>query len=200
MGMKTIEQQYSKDVADYRKTTFRFIDEARRVNAELAEYKKKEDAIMKLHQELLMRRVELAEEVHRIDTQGVMQFAEVKKLLILAAEHAQPHAINMAEIDSIAASLESQMKLEMERKMKEYFDKLASSWPAELKPGMTFSRKTGDIVELIAPPQQLRGRTGDEAILLKVRYVKGYIMSAGDQRTMNRAELSVKNGWRFLKT
>jgi hypothetical protein len=85
--------------------------------------------------------------------------------------------------------------------MKAYMDKLASSWPSELKQGMTFGRKDGsDIVELIAPPRPIPGKTGDAGILLKVKYVKGSIMRAGDERTMTRADLSVQKGWRFLKT
>jgi len=201
MGLKTIEEQYSKDVKDYRNTTFKFIDAARRVNAQLAEYKKREDEVIKLSTELAMFRVKTSDEANDLDPQGVIQFTDVKKLLVLAAGHSQPHPINMAEIDELARNMESQMKLEMERKMKEYMDKLAASWPSELKPGMTFSNKShGDIVELITPPQQVKGKTGDAAIQLKVKYVKGYVMRAGDERMMSRADLSVQKGWRFLRT
>jgi hypothetical protein len=69
-----------------------------------------------------------------------------------------PDPINMGEIDSLAKSMEDQMRLEMERKTKEYFDRIAASWPSELKPGMTFNRKTGDVLELVAPPRPTRAR------------------------------------------
>jgi hypothetical protein len=201
MGLKTIQDEYRKDVQEYRRNTFPFIEEARRINGQLADYKKREDAINKLHLELTIFRIKTADEANNLNAQGVAQFTDVKKLLILAAEHAQPHPINLAEIDSLAESMEDQMKLEMERKMKAYMDKLAASWPSELKPGMTFGRKEGsDILELIAPRRPIPGKTGDAGILLKVKYIKGSIISAGYETTMTRADLSVQKGWRFLKT
>jgi hypothetical protein len=144
-------------------------------------------------------RINLNDDAKNMDPKGVIQFSEVKTLLINAAAHAQPHPINLAEIEKLE-SLEQQMKLEMERKMKEYFDKIAASWPSELKPGMAFGKKNGDALELTAPPRQLPGKTGDRSIVLKVKFTNGWLFSPDYETTMTRAELSVQNGWRFLKT
>ncbi len=199
MGFKTIEAQYNKDVAEYRNTTGRFVEAAKLVNAKLAELKQKKDLFTKLGEEVAFLQANCMDGAHALDPQGDIQFSEIKKLLINASEHGEPHPINLAELASLD-KIEGQMKAEMNKKMAAHLDKLAAAWPAELKQGMLFLKKAnGDLAEILAPPTTVRGASGD-TIVIKVKYTSGLQVIGGQEKKMTGVDLSVQKGWRFVKT
>ena len=178
-----------------------FVKQAKIINAELAQYKQKFDAMRHASAEVGDLVEKIHEETAALKTHGIVQLDEFKKLLILASQHPhQPHPVNLSEIQGLAQSMHEEIERRMNRMMEEYIAKKAASWPGkEIKAGMVFRHKTShELLEITSPAQLVAGKPNDTFYKVNVLKAAGWNLDP-KSTTIKHTDLSPTKGWLALK-
>jgi hypothetical protein len=200
MGLKKLQAQAAEARKEVESTIGAFVKEARAINSMVAQYEKKIEEISKTYDEMasLVRKAGTA--AKSLNTHGIVQLDSMKRLIIVATEHAhKPHAVNLAEIETLEHLALSEIEKNLSTVLKARMDKIVASWPNKIEVGMVF--KNGDRMVEIAGPQWKSTNInlkGDAALCHKVKYIRNGSY-AGDS-DINLEDLSPKKGWKFLKT
>jgi len=189
MGLKTIQAKYADARRAHDATLGKFVHDALEVNKRLAEIQKKKAAMEALSKDLGDLYFEASKLLDKLDPVGIKQLADVKHLMKVSLEHPHtPHPINTSELTGLAKAMEKQIELDLQKMMQVYTEKHAASWPSQLKVGMSF-KKHAEVIEIIGE----EGLDGWKVRVMVGGEVKG-------DRKMLKFHLSLKNGWKFLKT
>lgn len=187
MGLKTIQAKREQAEREYESTFGVFVKDATRVNLLLAEMQKREIAIEKMQTEIGEYWSEAHSLMDKLNTHRIKQLEDIKKLLETALSHPHKrHPIKQGEITGLADAMKHQMKLDLQKMMDDYTNKLAASWPKEIKPGMVF-KKLDEMVEII----EVSGIAD-----WKVKVIKDW-RDAGT-KVMMAGLLSPQRGWKYL--
>ena len=196
MGLKTIQAQYDADRKQFDQTIGAFVKQAKTINEKLASYKTKLDEISKISEQMATNTWDAHKEAKALNTHGIVQLDDVKKLLIMAAENGMPHPIKLDEILQLEKSIQDQIKKNLEAMIQAYTDKRTAAWPAKLEVGMTFKEMRGvGTVEVLAVGQPVHGKPP----VHKVRWIKSYWTKEVYESNMEADRLTPK-GWKYIKT
>jgi hypothetical protein len=150
VGLKAIEEEYNAALKEHNQTIGAFTARAMQINAKLAEYKTKLDELSKMSVPLGQAYEAAQNQVVNLNTHGIVQLDEMKKLLVLATQHAKPHSVKLEEIEQLEKECNYQI---IEGTRKEVFaliKKRVGQWPAKLAVGMVFEEiKSQTIIELV---------------------------------------------------
>jgi hypothetical protein len=200
MGLKTIQAKYGEARKELETTIGTFLKGAREINEAVIGYSKKLDEINKASLEMGDLVYKAGQKAKALETHGIVQLDQMKRLLLVATEHAQkPHPVNLSEIEGLERQARSDIDKALQQEMDKYYEKIAAGWPSKVEVGMMF--KKGDRVIEIASAEIKSTNPnlkGDAALFHKVKTVKGY--SYGGELNYGRDELNPKKGWKFLKT
>jgi hypothetical protein len=200
MGLKTIQAIHTEARKDVESTIGSFLKDARGINSLVGQYEKKMNEISKASEEVGNLVMKAYNGAKGLNTHGIVQLDEVKKLLVLATEHPHnPHAVNLGELEKLERTALSEIEKSLQEALRQRVEKLTSTWPSEIKVGMVF--KNGDRMIEISSAQMKATNVnlkGDEALYYKAKIVKD--LAYGSELTYNLAELNPKKGWEFLKT
>ncbi|MDQ2839944.1 MAG: hypothetical protein M3Y72_02665 [Acidobacteriota bacterium] len=188
MGYKTIEakrKEYQAKV-EVCKT---FVDASKQINDSLA-------SLEKSMKQMRQMRDDLQKKVSGLDTAGVKEFEDFKKDLLSSCKS---ETVKPLPTGAIEKALDTAKK-EIDDLVDAWVDKLAGSFPKELKPGMTLKDcKLKRLYEVTGGPEKSNNENlkGDAAIWFKVK-----IIADGKQTdtSMSLAQLSPKNGIKYIKT
>lgn len=164
MGLKTIEEEYNAALKERSQTIRAFTERAMQINAKLAEHKTKLDELSKLSVNVAQAYEAAQNQVVNLDTHGIVQLDEMKKLLVLAAQHPKPHAVKLEEIERLEKKCNSQIIEGTRAQVLALIKKRVGQWPDKLAVGMVFEEiKSETIIELVdLKPDKLKVKTAEK--------------------------------------
>lgn len=166
MGLKTIQAKHAEAKKELETTIGSFLKDAREINDHLIQYGKKLEEINKAAEEMGALVIKAGESAKKLNTHGIVQLDEVKRLLLVATQHAsKPHPIDLTALENLEHAAKNQIEKGLQGEMEQYYEKIAAGWPAEIKVGMMF--KNGERVIEITSAQlksQNPNLKGDEAL------------------------------------
>jgi hypothetical protein len=202
MGFNKIQAKYkevTKALAELDATPIgAFVKEAKAVNAGIAEFKRKLEDSARLQIEAGNLHETTIKEAKSLNSRGVIQLEEMKKLLILAAEN--PHA-PLPKIDELDAEMKRTLQSRREAlsmEMMQYFKRLEASTPNPVKVGMT-SREPGSKVvyeiTVVEPKSTNPNLKGDDLFWFKAQKYDGETAKG-----ISNLKLTDLKKMKFLKT
>jgi hypothetical protein len=192
MALKTIQAECSAAQAEVAKTIGAFLVEAKKINTNLQRFEKSWQQMEDATTQFTKFAISLQEEAYDLDSHGIVQLDQMKKLLMLAAAHGQPHPVKMDEIQQLQNSGLEQIKQGTEVRIRALADKRAAAWPDRLTSGMVFKKTSGgDLIEMVT--------VGNGATPHKVKKVGSFAKHVILDENLPTAALNPTE-WHFLKT
>lgn len=184
-----IQAECSAAQAEVAKTIGAFLVEAKKINANLQRFEKSWQQMEEASAQFTEFAMSLEVEAHDLDSHRIVQLDEMKKRLLLAAGHGQPHPVKMEELQQLEKSAWEQIKPGTELRIRALADKRAA-WPGRLTSGMVFKKISGgDLIELVT--------VGNGATPHKAKKVSSIAEHIILDESLPTAALNPKE-WRFL--
>ena len=136
-----------------------------------------------------------------LNTHGIVQLDQMKKLLILAVEHPDPDYPfpKIEELDAQVKKSLQQQRAALDKELEQYFQRIAASFPNEVKVGMTFKKVGSNVVyeiKKVYPKSANTNLKGDDAFWFDAQEYVGDKARAG----LDKVQLSGLKKMKFLKT
>jgi len=127
-----------------------FVKSATEINGKLAEFEHRFAEVVKAGSDYSKHVNEASHAANSLNTHGIVQLDELKKLLVLASENPHdPKPIDINEAKELYEHAASQIEAKCRQKIDKYLEQNALSWPTEIKPGMVFrNKRTHDVIEI----------------------------------------------------
>jgi hypothetical protein len=186
MGLKTIETKWKLADQEYENTFGAFVKSATRMNALLAQLQKRQAEIDKLNEQLAKDVHEAYSLCQDLNAYKNKQLLDVKALLEARFHTRQFAPISASEIANLEADMKAHTHHDVQKMMDAYTEKLAASWPKEIKPGMVFKKKNM-IVEVV--------------VFFETGWNVKAMIDGKDtgRRHLMPKELTPSNGWKYLR-
>ena len=175
-----------------------FVKSAAAINGKLFEIERQWAEGVKAELSYNKHVIKAFQAAHGLNTHGIVQLDELKKLLILASDNpANPKPIDISEVKSLYQEAAQQIEMKCNKKIDAYLTQNAGTWPGEIKPGMVFLNKGKPHLIEITNSTKIIEKTR-AAAPFKAKILKDY-ESAPKETAFYGDDLSAKH-WVLVKT